>query len=156
MDDEQSKRGAHQNPPVEREPTDVNVRGVLWFLAALVVGGVLIHGAMWWIKETFTARERSASPPLPSLAARERVSLPKDLSKIPIPRLEISASEALQELRDYESVATKTYGWVDREAGIVRIPVDRAMDLVLRENQLAFRQAKMPAKTDRQGANYER
>lgn len=39
--------------------------------------------------------------------------------------------EALKRLRDREDAALGRYGWVDREAGIVRIPIERAMDLLL-------------------------
>ena len=38
------------------------------------------------------------------------------------------------ELRNFvlwEEQQLQTYGWVNRSGGIVRIPVDRAMDLVL-------------------------
>ncbi len=40
---------------------------------------------------------------------------------------------ALAELRQAEQVATTTYGWADRSAGVVRLPIDRAMSLVVKE-----------------------
>lgn len=40
----------------------------------------------------------------------------------------------LQELRDTETKELTTYGWVDKDKGIVRIPIDRAMDLLVRES----------------------
>jgi hypothetical protein len=36
----------------------------------------------------------------------------------------------LRTLRESEKERLTTYGWVDRKAGIVRIPIDRAIDLV--------------------------
>jgi hypothetical protein len=41
----------------------------------------------------------------------------------------------LEELRSADSNALTTYGWNDRARGIVRIPVRRAMDLVLPQLQ---------------------
>jgi hypothetical protein len=41
--------------------------------------------------------------------------------------------QLLRETRVREDAELKQYGWVDREAGIVRLPIDRAMDLVLEE-----------------------
>lgn len=39
----------------------------------------------------------------------------------------------LTELRGKELTAATTYGWVDQSAGIVRLPVERAMELVVQE-----------------------
>ena len=39
----------------------------------------------------------------------------------------------LTELRGKELTAVTTYGWVDQSAGIVRLPVERAMELVVQE-----------------------
>jgi hypothetical protein len=38
--------------------------------------------------------------------------------------------EQLRDLRRTENAALSSYGWVDRKAGVVRIPIDRAIDLV--------------------------
>ncbi|MEO6996137.1 MAG: hypothetical protein ABI273_21220 [Lacunisphaera sp.] len=40
----------------------------------------------------------------------------------------------LDEHRVKEAADSTTYGWIDQKAGIVRIPIDRAMDLVVREH----------------------
>jgi hypothetical protein len=37
----------------------------------------------------------------------------------------------MRELRAREEAALTSYGWVDREAGRARIPVERAMELLL-------------------------
>lgn len=39
----------------------------------------------------------------------------------------------LAELRGKELTASTSYAWVDQSAGIVRLPIDRAMDLVVAE-----------------------
>ena len=41
-----------------------------------------------------------------------------------------SVGEALKQLRATEDAILTTYGWVDRKGGIVRIPIDRAIDLL--------------------------
>lgn len=40
----------------------------------------------------------------------------------------------LADLRAKEKAAAGTYGWVDQGAGVVRLPVDRAIDLVVAEH----------------------
>jgi hypothetical protein len=42
---------------------------------------------------------------------------------------------ALAELRGKEQSLATTYGWVDKDGGVVRIPVDRAVDLYLQEQR---------------------
>jgi hypothetical protein len=123
----------HDNPVVEGEPTDVNVRAILWLLLVLSAGCVVVFTAMWWLREGFLAREQAANPALTPLAERESVRLPRDLNKLPSPRLHADDREELEALRAYEKERLTTYGWVDRESGVVRIPVNEAMRLVAEE-----------------------
>ncbi len=41
--------------------------------------------------------------------------------------------QKLAELRAQESEAASSYGWVDQEKGIVRLPLDRAAELTLQQ-----------------------
>ena len=47
------------------------------------------------------------------------------------PKLEVSIAADLARLRQSERHSLNTYGWVDRRAGVVRVPIDRAMQLLL-------------------------
>ena len=40
----------------------------------------------------------------------------------------------LRELRARESAAAHSYGWVDQTKGIVRVPIERAMQLTIEDN----------------------
>jgi len=51
----------------------------------------------------------------------------------PEPRLQTMAPLDLKDYRADQEKILKGYGWVDSQAGIVRIPVDRAMDLLLQK-----------------------
>ncbi|MFT3869492.1 MAG: hypothetical protein QM715_13640 [Nibricoccus sp.] len=42
-------------------------------------------------------------------------------------------AQILRDMRAKETAATTTYGWVDQSKGVVRIPVDRAMQLTIDE-----------------------
>jgi hypothetical protein len=39
----------------------------------------------------------------------------------------------LKALRDKEAAQARDYAWVDQKAGVVRLPLERAMELTLRE-----------------------
>jgi hypothetical protein len=40
----------------------------------------------------------------------------------------------LQTLRDQQAQQALSYGWVDKKAGIVQLPIERAMQLIVDEN----------------------
>lgn len=111
---------------VHHEESDVDIRGILMFAAGLVVTGIAISFGVWLLFQYFNAREaRQGTPEFP-LAATSEHRLP------PEPRLQTDPREDLRELREVESQKLTTYGWVDRSAGIVRIPIDEAIRLTIR------------------------
>jgi hypothetical protein len=105
------------------ERKDLDVRAVAAFAAGLVTFGVLVHlalGALFGAFARIEDRLDAAPPPI-----GERHPLP------PEPRLQADPRADLEALRTREERLLGTYGWVDRKAGVVRIPIDRAMDLVI-------------------------
>jgi hypothetical protein len=53
--------------------------------------------------------------------------------RTPEPRLQIDPGGDLVTMRRAEDVLLRSYGWIDRPSGTVRIPIDRAMDLLAAE-----------------------
>ncbi|HMD34624.1 MAG TPA: hypothetical protein VKH42_06645 [Vicinamibacterales bacterium] len=111
--------------PIEHEATDVDIRPVLGFLAGLTVASVFIGFLVWILFAYLTAREsRTVTADYP-LAAQQDNRLP------PEPRLQTQPREDLRELRAREDEMLTTYGWVDKNQGVVRIPIDQAMRMVV-------------------------
>jgi hypothetical protein len=48
----------------------------------------------------------------------------------PQPRIEVAPYEELQQLRAKENHVLNTYAYVDKETGVVRVPIDRAIDML--------------------------
>jgi len=48
----------------------------------------------------------------------------------PEPRLQPHPANELTALRQHEDEVLNSYGWVDQKAGVVRIPIDKAMDIM--------------------------
>jgi hypothetical protein len=48
----------------------------------------------------------------------------------PAPRLETTSGEERGRINAAEEALLSQYAWVDRERGVVRIPIDRALDLI--------------------------
>jgi hypothetical protein len=114
-----------ENPTVHHEESDVNIRGILIFAAGLIVLAAVIHVLIWGVFRYFDAREARRQTIEYPLAVQEESRLP------PEPRLQTNPRQDLQDLRAAEERLLTTYGWVDRNAGVVRIPVDEAMKLTL-------------------------
>jgi hypothetical protein len=114
---------------VERghESADVDVRRIALVAAGLVAIAVVVHVALWFqMRGLWSARERALPPPVPVASARPEAP--------PEPRLQTSPEEDLRALRREEDEQLGSYGWVDRQAGIIRVPIDLAMELVAKEN----------------------
>jgi len=78
--------------------------------------------------------------PLPSPLSYSREPTPE-------PRLSVEPGEELKTLRSEEDAMLKSYGWIDRDKGVVRIPIDRAIE-ILAERGLPVRAAKSAPAAD--------
>jgi hypothetical protein len=120
------RAGAPQhNPEVHHETSDVDIRAIFGFGGGLIVVAAVIHFVVWLLFGYFTSREALRVPSEYPLAVSQGERTP------PEPRLQTAPREDLRELRAAEDTALGSYGWVDRNAGIVRIPIDEAMRLTL-------------------------
>ena len=129
--------GSTSNPDVQHETSDVNIRGVLAFGVGLIVLGAFISLAVGVLFKYFDSREaRQAAPQYP-LAATQGNRVP------PEPRLQTNPRQDLADLRAREAETLSTYGWVDRNAGVVRIPIDEAIKKTL-ERGLPARAGQRP------------
>jgi hypothetical protein len=112
--------------PAERRhaPYDLQLRPVITF--GIVLAGVtaLILLGLAWLFQAFNTRLAQQDVP-PAPLAQTRQQLP------PEPRLQVAPAQELQQMRAAEEALLHSYGWVDQTAGIVRIPVDRAMTLLV-------------------------
>lgn len=127
------------NHPVNaHEESDANVRVVVRFGLGLAVLLVVSAIAMLLLFKFLQARPA----PEASALAEER-EIP------PSPRLQVTPSADMESMRAAEDNLLHSYGWVDKDSGVVRIPIDRAMDLLLQRGFPARRQepaAKQEAK----------
>ncbi len=126
-------------PSAGHEATDVQIRSVLLFGAGLLLAGIAIHFMVWLLFLYFSAREAIRVPPEYPLASGRVEQLP------PEPRLQTNPREDLKLLRMREDEILNGYAWVDKSAGIVRIPIEEAMKATLKHG--------LPT---RQGASHER
>jgi hypothetical protein len=111
---------------VSHETSDVNIRGILASAAGLIVLGAVVYFVVW-LFFVYLSRQHQAAAGAPQfpLAVGQADRLP------PEPRLQVNPRQDLKDLRAVEEQLLTSYVWVDRNAGVVRIPIDEAMKLTL-------------------------
>jgi hypothetical protein len=113
------------NPGVSHETRDINVFQVSAFGIGLLLSCIVTVFAMWVMFRFLYHREdeKNASNPAAAMMS-QRPALP------PEPRLQAEPKIELKDLRADEDAILSSYGWIDPDKGIVRIPIDQAIDIV--------------------------
>jgi hypothetical protein len=118
------------------ERQDLQVSGILYFLLGLVVVTAICLFGLRGLYAYLEHREKALQPPVNPLVT----NVPKDTLHIPpgypqtvfpSPKLEEDERGQLNDIRMNEEKALSSYGWVDERAGTVRIPIERAMNLIV-------------------------
>lgn len=110
-----------RNESVLFEESDFSARAIRWFvvgLAGLLVFTAIICGAMLWV---FLALVPSAKEHLPSLPE----------ARVAMPVLQADPYKDAEQIKLQTSRRLNSYGWVDRNSGIVHIPIERAMRILV-------------------------
>ena len=103
------------------EPT-IAGKFAVWLFIAMVISGGIVYGT-FWLFEGQEARAGQANQLFPLAAGQ--VKEPQG------PRLQTQPFKDIYMLREDAAKKLQSYGWVDQDGGVVRIPVDRAMDVML-------------------------
>ena len=107
------------------DANDVNIRAVFRFGFWLAVGLIAVTLAMLALFRALEKRDRASDIVLsPSVAANLARTPPE-------PRLEPLPLLLGQRLRAEEDAVLTTYAWVDKKAGFARIPIDRALEILV-------------------------
>jgi len=123
-----------QNEGEEFEREDLGAKPILIFLLTLTIVCVLValvlKGMYSYLDAYENRRQPEQNPLVQQTTADTRTVEPGDLAKFPQPRLETNETMEINAFRLHEEQTLNSYGWVDQQAGVVRIPIDRAMELV--------------------------
>ncbi len=114
------------------EESDVDVWAIGRFVIAMIAVVAVALGLLFGLFRYFESISGGMKP-----VADEHVNAGK---RPPQPHLEEKPVVDLRKIRAAEDKALSSYGWIDKEHGVVRIPVARAIDL-LTQRGLPARQA---------------
>jgi len=117
------------------ERRDIGVKGVLYFLAGLAVAVVLVYFIVDGLYSYLDKRSEAGQVPISPLVSNtpkdtRHVSKDYTESAFPTPRLEDDERGQLNDVRIKEEQTLSSYDYIDQNTGTVRIPIERAMDLI--------------------------
>ena len=131
-----SERTKHENRHGDFERQDLQVSGILYFLLGLLVATAICLAGLRGVYALLDHREKALQPAVNPLVT----NVPTDTRHIapgypqdvfPNPKLEEDERGQLNGIRLEEEKTLYSYGWIDEKAGTVRIPIERAMDLIV-------------------------
>ncbi|MEW6212065.1 MAG: hypothetical protein AB1631_27160, partial [Acidobacteriota bacterium] len=140
--------GHDKNEAIKHEVERIRLKPLIWSLFYLALGTAAVAALMFGTFRYFENREKAADPPRSPLAD-ERPALP------PAPRLQLAPSrkgqdkpdlaehplEEMKQMREEEDKKITSYGWMDENSGLARIPISRAKEILFEKGGLPVRQA---------------
>jgi hypothetical protein len=116
-----------ENPRVAAEPTDVDARAITQWgigLAIFTIASVFLVAFIFTQLAGWMARESPAPSPLVDI---RREQLP------PEPRLQSSPRIDVKQMREAEDRLLGGFAWTDAKREFARIPIDQAVELMLKK-----------------------
>ena len=113
-------------PGAQYEHTDIDTsvgyKFALWLTVAMVISVVMVYGTFWFFEAQTKGADATAQK-YPLAVGQEKTP--------PAPNLQTQPFKDIYLLRKAEAEKLEGYGWIDKQGGITRIPIDRAMELTL-------------------------
>jgi hypothetical protein len=110
----------------KHEHTDIDpavgYKFAMWLAVSMLISAGIVYGTFWF----FEGRHESAN------AVAQKYPLAVGQTKQPpTPNLQTQPFQDIYTLRQSAETRLGSYGWVDKDGGVARIPIDRAMELML-------------------------
>jgi hypothetical protein len=117
-------QGEESGGDATHERRDVDVIGLLMITGLLfLILGICLF-VCWVFLHAFN-REGDARQRQPRAPRAEQVA------EFPQPRLLVHPGSEREKIQKAEQTTLESYGWVDRASGVARIPITRAMQLIV-------------------------
>ena len=126
------------NAETHHEHSDVPVRPLWWAVGIFIVFAIVTHIALGFLYKGFSkAENKRMEPPQTAVPLPPDAMTPKGqplLQPFPLrdtsPQHQTPVSDLIA-MRAGEEEKLHHYGWVDKQHGVARIPIDRAKDLLV-------------------------
>lgn len=134
MNDDDLKNG--QNPEVSFEPEDIEPRPVILALVGLGLACIAFYFVVLWMYSFLNRYQAAHQPPTSPLVVQSRDTrhvTKAEVEKFPEPRLEEDERNQLDGIRINEEQRLNSFGWVDQSTGSVHIPIQLAMEMLVKQ-----------------------
>jgi hypothetical protein len=133
---------ANSNGHGDYERRDIRVADVVYFLVALAFSVLVVYFVATGVYHALEKRSQAQQPPVSPLVKNvpeDTRHLPPEYNgnyeeylkkNFPAPQLETDERTQLNTIITMQEDVLNSYGYVDQKAGTVRIPIERAMDLI--------------------------
>jgi hypothetical protein len=122
------KHSSKENVPVDAsagwEKRDVNIKGLFQFAFWMAVVLAVTLVGMKFSFDSFKKAQPMGATMSPMVKSTDRMIPPG-------PLLQVRPHQELQDYCAAQQQDVNSYAWVDQQSGVVRIPVERAMELIL-------------------------
>lgn len=113
--------GSH-TPETLHEISTVQVKPIVLFAVILAVTALATFATVKVLLDYMNFNHARVDVPISPLANPEQVP--------PAPHLQVSSGQDLLELHAKESTALTSYRWINKDQGVVGIPVEKAIELL--------------------------
>lgn len=126
---------SHGNHDVRFEETDIVARPIVLAVIALAAFALIFTGIAHLYFDYLAAKhDRSAvadSWHLGDFGKAAQKASAESAASVPAPRLQVEPKTDLEILREQEAKSLGSWGWVDKQAGIAQVPIEKAKQMLL-------------------------
>ncbi|MGI8811910.1 MAG: hypothetical protein ACR2IH_05205 [Pyrinomonadaceae bacterium] len=114
------------NPDVKYEPTDANAETLGFIGAGILITAIVLPFLLWGLYG-FLEQTAAKGSPIPEAVSKQSFETQKSLP------LEPNPVANYEKFRQSENEKLNGYGWVDKQNGVVHIPIEQAMQKLARQ-----------------------
>jgi len=151
--DDHAQNGTHVHV---HEGSDVHARPLILFFVIFAIFTAIAFVVVKWSYHALVKYENAQQGDVPTLVARPASEIPKSIGSssgaptvatLPqnAPMLQADPVRDMQAMRAEQEAKLTSYGWVDRDKGLVHIPIDRAMAFTLERSMVKAQAAESVA-----------
>lgn len=127
--------GMPANPGINYESRDLGARGIVVFLIVLAISGVFIELLVWGMLRFYN--KMTVENNVPSAGTSKLYGEPyaqpltgPPALRFPKPALQVDDVADMNKLKAENEEILNSYSWVDKNNGVVRVPIQTAIDQV--------------------------
>jgi len=129
--------GMPANPGIQYESRDLGAKGIVVFLIVLAISGILIELLVWGMLRFYN--RMTVENNVPTSGTSQLYTPTAELPggdpalRFPKPALQVDDVADMNKLKAENAEILNSYGWVDKNAGVVRVPIQVAIDQVVQK-----------------------